>query len=217
MNDCRNGACKLYLLDCYSIVVHSCVRVHSVLWNMFSRWTNNDAEIQRRCYLPNPKPDISYGFPIYRPDDKLPAAIFANNWAKLFSYDFLRSNCNNDGRGLKSAPTKGLSSGKDIKDLGDPELLCYPWAVVEIKRATSLPADGKDCYRRAANSSAAALEIQDSLLKESYGHLYGSESSGQFPTVAFTCVGPEIKVWLAYTNYKHAPLHRVRFALFVKA
>jgi hypothetical protein len=50
------------------------------------------------------------------------------------------------------------------------------------------------CYCQAANAAAAALDIQAQL----FGKLNDTSSLQPPPVVAFTCVGPVVKVWLAY-------------------
>lgn len=50
------------------------------------------------------------------------------------------------------------------------------------------------CYCQAANATAAALTLHAQLLKKSFG----DSLSPVPPVIAFTTVGPNVKVWLAY-------------------
>ena len=56
------------------------------------------------------------------------------------------------------------------------------------------PAVVKNCYCQAANASSAALSLQAHLLARAYGTVPKALS----PIIAFTCIGPRIKVWLTY-------------------
>lgn len=72
-------------------------------------------------------------------------------------------------------------------------MICYPWAVVEI-------ADEEiwgGSFRNSQNAVGAsrALTLLEHLAAEA-----GFDSSHPIPpVVAFTCVGAEIRVWLAYS------------------
>jgi hypothetical protein len=50
------------------------------------------------------------------------------------------------------------------------------------------------CYCQAANAAAAALDLQAQL----FDKLKYQRSAQLPPVVAFTCIGPVVKVWLAY-------------------
>lgn len=54
----------------------------------------------------------------------------------------------------------------------------------------------KRCYCQAANAAAAALDLQAQL----FGKLRDSCSLQPPPVIAFTCVGPVVKVWIAYQD-----------------
>ena len=90
--------------------------------------------------------------------------------------------------------------------------MCYPWAVVEVKHAKVDQADKSFCYRQAANAAAAALQLQESLYKTSHEYPAGPglRPLAFLPVVAFTCIGPKLKVWLAYVDYTVDPKHKVR-------
>jgi hypothetical protein len=87
--------------------------------------------------------------------------------------------------------------------------------VVELKHAKVPPRDTEFCYRQAANATAAALDIQEALFKETHKHLCDGTPLGFPPIVAFTCVGANIRVWLAYVDYKKSPDRKVRLGLTV--
>ena len=109
--------------------------------------------------------------------------------------------CDDAKRGLINTPTTGLKTAKRAQDLHDRHLLCYPWAVVEVKHAKVPERDVTFCYRQAANAAAAALKIQESLYRESHPDLLYKKAVGIPPVATFTCVGPELRFWLAYRDY----------------
>ena len=67
---------------------------------------------------------------------------------------------------VHSTPNTGLrrwtKTGKD-DGLKTHDLLCYPWAIVELKHSLVSQAEVKVCYYQAANASAAALSLQENL------------------------------------------------------
>jgi len=83
---------------------------------------------------------------------------------------------------------------KKDDDLRAHDVLCYPWAIVEMKHFRVSPAEVNNCYCQAANASSAALSLQEHLLVRAYGAIPKTLS----PIIAFTCIGPRIKVWLTY-------------------
>ena len=99
----RNGDCKI-LRDVSHIITYSHHRAQDLHWNEFSRWDNEDPALQERHGLTGPKPDITYGFPIYLPDDRLPPALAAHDWAQLFSCSNLQKLHQSSKGKLKAAP-----------------------------------------------------------------------------------------------------------------
>jgi hypothetical protein len=109
-------------------------------------------------------------------------------------------------KGLCPAPTSGFvtnskerskSNGKH-HNIPLDDRLCFPWAVVELKRFER----GNDtrlvstACSQAANAASTALYMLESLsqfaeIKRNNEHIP--------PVVAVTCVGANIKVWLAYS------------------
>jgi hypothetical protein len=104
------------------------------------------------------------------------------------------------GLGISCTPTTALrrwvsSPGKSKMENYDRS--CFPWAVVEMKKGpTKDRASIERCYCQAANGAAAALEMQEKLF-DRLGHEAFSKPP---PIVAFTCIGPIVKVWLAYQD-----------------
>lgn len=93
-----------------------------------------------------------------------------------------------------STPLLGLlrwTKSLNKKPLRTPDLICFPWAVVEFKRQNEHEVR---CYCQAANASVAALELQADM----FCKVFGDEFPKVGPVVSFTCVGPIVKVWLTY-------------------
>lgn len=67
-----------------------------------------------------------------------------------------------------------------------------------MKKHVSAPDDNavERCYCQAANAAAVALDLQAQL----FDKLKDSRSLQPPPVLAFTCVGPVVKVWLAYQD-----------------
>lgn len=102
--------------------------------------------------------------------------------------------------GISCTPTTGVR--RWVNSLGNMKMenrdrSCFPWAVVEMKkRPTKDKASIERCYCQAANGAIAALEMQEKL----FNRLGQEAFSRPPPIVAFTCVGPIVKVWLAYQD-----------------
>jgi hypothetical protein len=169
----------------------SSFRQENFLWNEFQDWQKQFPHFKRRT---DPKPDLTYGFPIISSPEGLPEGFVKDEYIQSFSLDVLgklRSN------GVHSATTTGLRRWAETKNgvkLKAPDLLCYPWAIVEMKHSQVSSAEVEKCYCQAANASAAALSLQEQLLALAFGTIPRTLS----PIIAFTCIGPRIKVWLTY-------------------
>lgn len=154
-----------------------------------SRKANPD--IPRRTY---PKPDLTYGFPIISPTKSSPKGFVRDEYIQSFSLSVLGKLRT---KRVHSAATSGLRNwilkGDDGK-LKAPDLLCFPWAIVETKHCLGSSGEVEKCYCQAANASADAFSLQEQLLTVAFDNTPRTLS----PIIAFTCIGPRIKVWLTY-------------------
>lgn len=172
-------------------------REKNILWD--------DTKIYaRNC----PKPDFTYGYTINK---DIPIALRSTELVTNFSLEVL-----GDLRSasLISSPLGGLHRWSKDKavDLSQDQLVCFPWAVVELHpREVSLKSEGQYSYSQAANGAIAALRLNEELSNWATG---GYDSVP--PVVAFTCVGAEIRVWLAYSEVKNNILGRVSSAPFAR-
>ena len=179
------------------------IREQEVPWTEHSTIRIIDGETK---VLTGPKPDLTYAFPIFDDADlaDLPAGFVDHDAATNFHRDTLL-----DLRrlGLISSPTTGLQrilDGKK-KELKTPDLLCFPWAVVEVKIAGAARAKEEFCYCQAANASATALDILKSLFETAARPVPDDLP----PIIAFTSVGPELKLWLTYLDSSAGGYQRV--------
>ena len=164
----------------------------------YPKYENVNSKINR---LTGPKPDIFYGYPVYRPNEDFSSGSPPQYWLDRFSYKYLREVCE-EFSDLRATPTKGLKGKNSGGDVGEHHLVCYPWAVVEVKHGQVDNSDTTFCYRQAANATAAALVIQESLWKVSHNSLGRRIPSDLPPIVAFTCIGPKVRVWLTFKDRK---------------
>jgi hypothetical protein len=98
---------------------------------------------------------------------------------------------------LCSAPTTRLWKYNEKKrhTLRDAHLICFPWAVVEVKKLGDGGAVETFCYCQAANASAAALALREQLAQKSGA---ATKLHDALVIFAFTFVGPSIKLWVTY-------------------
>jgi hypothetical protein len=168
----------------------------NVLWNEFDNFVRPcPPGAPRRT---QPKPDLTYAFPIQTSTpnnlvgfarDELTQALSLQSLGKLVE------------RGVACAPTTAFRNGVNSPDRtrwSSSDRSCFPWAIVEMKKDVSASDDGavERCYCQAANAAAAALDLQAQLFDKTND----SYSLRPPPVVAFTCVGPVVKVWLAYQD-----------------
>jgi hypothetical protein len=167
----------------------------NVQWNEFDSFAKPRPWLAPRTH---PKPDLTYAFPIQTstPDslqgfakDELTQTLSVQSLGKLVE------------QGVACAPTTALRNRANLPDRSgwsSSDRSCFPWAVVEIQKDVTSPRDVavERCYCQAANAAAAALDIQSQLFEK----LNDTLQLQSPPVVAFTCVGPVVKVWLAYND-----------------
>jgi hypothetical protein len=162
-------------------------REQDVAWNEFPTWEPSKKHPVDRT---QPKPDLTYAFPILKKGSEPLKGFERDEFTRCFSLEILGELRKNN---ILSAPTTGLN--RWLKDpntrLWSKDYSCFPWAVVEMKRDDETM---ERCYCQAANAAAAAVTLHAQLLEKSFG----DSSSLVPPVIAFTTVGPNVKVWLAY-------------------
>lgn len=111
-----------------------------------------------------------------------------------FSYKFLKELRDDKRDVLVSAPTTGLLR-KPMDEVKGPDLMCFPGAVIEFRHSEVQTESEEVCYCKAANAAAAALSIYESLFTSA-----GQSIDKVPPVVTFTCIGSDLRVWLAYLD-----------------
>ncbi|KAH6622266.1 hypothetical protein C7974DRAFT_473606 [Boeremia exigua] len=182
-----------------------------VLWNEFPcRNSANSKHIQ----ITQPKPDVTYGFPIIQPSDDVYRTLSGDPNVDSFSLPVLGELRSRADLQLMSTPTTALArwaSNRSKNVLQAKDLMCFPWAIVEMKRGTPEPLannppinkrEARDhekrtefCYCQAANASAAGLILRERLAEKANA-ISGAEAAQVM--LAFTCVGSTAKLWITY-------------------
>lgn len=185
-------------LSCKFLRLTTVYREQDICWT--DQTDHADTPIAGQTNRTVPKPDLTYAFPIFKSTDKLPPGFSDDDCTENFRVSFLAELRGQGSEGLRSSLTTGLLkvSRDERVTLRTPDRMCFPWAVVEVKRA-SLANDGpepeKFCHCQAANATATAIRIQEALFQQATGSI----PEDLPPIIAFTCVGPDFKLWLAYS------------------
>lgn len=106
-----------------------------------------------------------------------------------------------ESRDLITSPMSGVSDWVRDKrsKIHQNQLVCFPWAVVEIKPANEQQNPVHFCYCQAANGASTALALLETLYKRALST--GVNHVERIPPiVTFTSIGPVIRVWLAFAE-----------------
>jgi hypothetical protein len=166
------------------------------IWNLFDR--NQGFRSQDRVNLSRPKPDRAFYFTIHNftSPQNIPSS---ERWLwedsaqeKLienFSLDVLDSLWQN---GLQFC----LSTKSNESDRYRPrELQCFPWLIIEHKRANPGKAEIEKCYCQAANAGSAALMMLQTAAKYAENRDQGQHVP---PVVTITTISKEVRVWVVF-------------------
>lgn len=83
----------------------------------------------------------------------------------------------------------------------DQSPVCFPWALVELEPNEVTEEQSQFCYCQAANGASVVLSLLENLYKQASVTKNGF-LEGIPPVVTFTLRGPEVKVWLSFTEVK---------------
>ena len=105
-------------------------------------------------------------------------------------------------------PTSGFAAHTEVRwnkyneftSMPRDHRLCFPWAVVELKKSESKNDNGStlSVYSHAANAASTALCMLKNLSK------FAKANNGNIhipPVMAITCVGGKTNVWLMYSRH----------------
>lgn len=201
-----------------TILTRTC-RHEDVLWSEFPQWVQSDLDVQRPT---QPKPDLTYGFKIIEAATELYSNYKHDHYVESFSLPWLSELRNRKKGSVISSPTTKLhQAAKNQRvTLSAKDLMCFPWAIVEIKHGIERPitSDGhmtqnksseskhekrkQFCYCQAANASAAGLILREELAMVAEDKLRLHDALVMF---SFTCVGPTVKLWITYREKPVSP------------
>ena len=169
--------------------------------------------------LTQPKPDIYLGFRIHDSRREETRGFQRDEFMQNFSIDTLGRLLNSE---LVCTPTtgvrkylqrrgkpRGVSQGLETDERSTIEsgvakerafskehLLCFPWAIVELKRQSATATEIEKCYCQGANAASRALRMFEILSR------YSDTVNGEQipPVVVLTFIGPLFKLWIAYSS-----------------
>lgn len=144
-----------------------------------------------------PKPDFYFGFTIYESKRYRNYGFEKEDSFQNFTD---RTLLHLKSKGLCSAPTSGFAAYlKDKNSMSRHDLLCFPWAVVELKKSEegNRRSETTRAYCQAANATSTALCMLENLAQ---GPERKWNNQHIPPVVGFTCVGGKCKVWLTYSH-----------------
>ncbi|XXH03479.1 hypothetical protein Hte_009884 [Hypoxylon texense] len=154
-------------------------------WDEFQNWE------KRMNARTTPKPDLTYGLTMGGRDDM------------RFPLEDMKGLLK---RGIYSCISTGLQRHTPEKSrLRGHDRLCFPVIVCEMKGQDAPNSRIEECYCQAANASAAALTLQEKLLRET---TYGDEARKHCAGVVFTGIGPRVKVWITYYDPASTSMER---------
>ena len=194
-------------------------RHQNVLWNEFPNWARMKPTHAR---VTQPKPDLTYGFPVVSLTDRLYQTSAGDYQVDSFSLPVLGELRTREKGWIVSTPTTALANWMTKKNSQIPtgqDLMCFPWAIVEIKKGIAEPITNdarmntkaaqaherrtQFCYCQAANASAAGVLLREQLAKRGRDRSHLQNARVMF---SFTCVGSTVKLWITYRQKPVSPL-----------
>ncbi|CZR66095.1 uncharacterized protein PAC_15996 [Phialocephala subalpina] len=157
-----------------------------------------------RTPLPTiPKPDIYCGFPVYDSQRYNTYGFWKDDFIQNFTVKTLsdlreKGMCSTTTSAVAKRLAERMKPGKAGELIPPHHLLCFPFAVIELKRRKQGNNNElvTEVYRQAANASSTALCMMENLAK--FAEIT-KNSQHIPPIVAVTCTGGDTKVWLAYS------------------
>jgi hypothetical protein len=152
----------------------------------------------------NPKPDLYFGFPVHNAEDQKFAGFRNDPSLQNFTVDTLSQLAM---KGLRSIPvssslTNVAEMKRDRTELQFP-LLCFPWCVIQLKgieKAAAVKENNDSVLETSCQASIAASGALAML--EKLARFADVKQDGQHipPVITITSVGPNITVWLAFSD-----------------
>ncbi|KAH7478258.1 hypothetical protein FOMA001_g9138 [Fusarium oxysporum f. sp. matthiolae] len=180
----------------------------SIVFDTDAIWGTFDKNKEENEVFKTPKPDLVFYLPMYHLDTYIPTITDheAQQWHKAstpslvepFSWSTLKKL---HGCGLLATPFNVLNK-KEPQEPREPreqDLSCFPWLVVEYKKAKNAPGEldrlKEVVYCQAANASGCAVKLNQNAAR------YAVKLAGNAevpPVASVTTVGPQVKVWITF-------------------
>ena len=164
-----------------------------MLWNA-SKATRRSSDSDNTLSIP--KPDIFFGFPILRPSRSCARGLERSAPVYNFSMAKLHSLLSH---GVYCSPTTGLAAypvdrpftAEKSQSIHSDHLVCFPFAVIELKHQMGGQTREQQCYCQAVNAASTALKLLEklySLADEQWSNTHVP------PVVACTCIRPKVRL-----------------------
>ncbi|RYN71745.1 hypothetical protein AA0117_g9192 [Alternaria alternata] len=169
--------------------------------DLFDRWTLHADVAWNECdngLSTAPRPDLTYAFPIINDHTSEIAAVYRfDRDVENFTLSALGELRNRQGSEIIPSPKKSLHrfASKKPRALGDTDLICFPWAIVEFKTSAWRTNGTEYCFFQAANASAEAL-----IMREKLAERVSHPSKDARVIFSFACVGPNVRLFVTYRD-----------------
>ncbi|CVK92134.1 hypothetical protein FPRO06_08884 [Fusarium proliferatum] len=174
----------------------------SIVFDTDSIWGAFDKNNETVKVFKAPKPDLVFYLPMYHLKTYIPTITDyeARQWHKSSTpslvESFSWSNLKNLHKfGLLATPFNILEKEKPQEQ----DLSCFPWLIVEYKKAKSAPGEldrlKEVVYCQAANASGCAVHLNANAARYAVKLVNDAQVP---PVVSVTTVGPQVKVWITF-------------------
>ncbi|KAF5980094.1 hypothetical protein FBULB1_5338 [Fusarium bulbicola] len=186
-------------LECHQDATITMILSSYAMWGAFAK---NDEENE---LVKAPKPDLVFSLPMYHLGTHIPMITDheAHQWHKASTPSLVESF---SWSNLKQLHKSGLLvtpfnvfSSKESQEPRERDLSCFPWLVVECKKAERTTGElerlQEVVYCQAANASGCAVKLNQNAAKYAIKLAYHAEIP---PVASVTTVGPQVKVWITF-------------------
>ncbi|KAF5651441.1 hypothetical protein F25303_4093 [Fusarium sp. NRRL 25303] len=174
----------------------------SIVFDTDSIWGAFDKRNETVKAFKAPKPDLVFYLPMYHLETYIPTITDyeAQQWHKSSTpslvESFSWSNLKNLHKfGLQATPFNVLEKERPQEQ----DLSCFPWLIVEYKKAKSAPGEldrlKEVVYCQAANASGCAVNLNENAARYAVKLVNDAQVP---PVVSVTTVGPQVKVWITF-------------------
>ncbi|SCO86238.1 uncharacterized protein FRV6_10365 [Fusarium oxysporum] len=177
----------------------------SIVFDTDAIWGAFDKNDEKNELVKAPKPDLVFYLPMYHLDTHIPTITDheAQQWHKASTPSLVESFSWSTLKKLREpgllATPFNIFSGKEPQEPQERDLSCFPWLVVECKKAKRTPGElerlQEVVYCQAANASGCAVKLNQNAARYAIKLAYDAEVP---PVASVTTVGPQVKVWITF-------------------